>query len=356
MRIALHNCEFLFEDQSKNFHGYNYAFYNSYVDYIFVPSYLKALYLKIRMLRKGIKSKKFIIGLRRLNKHVDLLICFAGMPYHPSAEPIIGFNGKKIYHTTDFSNKPIESNSSLMRANVDWVMGHARIDENSDFFRMYYKEFIGKVISVPFGYGKRFICKKSFESRVNKAIALGSIYPVKNNPFIKNNELDEFKKFFADEEWSHPLRRKIVENREMWEQWIDSQLPVYPECRNEDYEAVEVLNEYTMYINCESLDNFPPARTYEAMACGCIMVAADKEIYKDLGFIDGVNCILFKEGDYENLIDRIKYYMNNYDELYKMHLNTLELAKEYSHEKVADRLFCRLVDIMEESHERTNKE
>lgn len=61
--------------------------------------------------------------------------------------------------------------------------------------------------------------------------------------------------------------------------------------RDNSYDAVERMNEYKMFINDEGENNFPQARTYEGIACGCVMVAADSPIYYDWGFVPEVNYI-----------------------------------------------------------------
>lgn len=343
LRIGIHNYNFIFEEQEKNFHGYNYAFFCKYVDIVYVRTVKETIKLKYYLMKKGI-NKRVVIGCSKLNRGADVLVSFAGVPYYEQHRPLKDFKGLKIYHTLDFSNNPSLSNELFREAGVDYVMAHGEVDKYSPLFQELYKDYIGKVIVVPFGYGSRFICKKNFYDRNMKAVAVGSIYPVKNNPYIHGGEMDEFEKFFEEEKWSHPLRREIVENREQWQDCIESFLPIFPDCRNEAYDAVQTLNDYTMYINSESLDNFPPARTYEAMACGCVMIANDKPIYRDLGFVDGENCILFKSGDYEEMIKKIRYYMNHKEELYQLHNNTLMLAEKYSHERVAEGLYEQIIN------------
>ena len=244
----------------------------------------------------------------------------------------------------DYSDNTAKASSMYSQRGVDFLMAYSRADLNSPFFDKYFPNYHGKVISVPFGYGKRFKCEIPFEKRENKCIALGSVNPVRD-PLMAEESLKEYISYYATEEYSHPIRRAIVENLNMWQDCISSRLPVFPETKNPKYDAVKELNNYTMFINDASIDNFPPARTYEGIASGSVMVAEDLQIYRDLGFINGENCILFEHRDYDQMIQKIRYYMQNPEELMAIQKKSITLSKKFSHVNVAKELYDRIRDI-----------
>ena len=268
-------------------------------------------------------------------------MCFSGVPYKILYKPVSVFNGLKIYHLMDYVFYPDKAYRALKRNGVKYVMAYCDHYANDGFFRKFYEDYTSdKIITVPFGFGNRFNIITPFGERKNKAIALGAVNPVNDQ---RGGILLAYQEFHNNEPFTHILRRNIVLNRETWNDCIDDMLPTFPETKNPNYDPVKVLNQYTMFINDAGLMNFPPARTYEGIASGCVMVAEDLQIWKDLGFENGKNCILFEKGNYIEMIDKIKYYMSHFNELWEIQKNSIELAQNFTHEKIADRLY---IDIL----------
>ena len=340
MKIAILNPIFLLGDQDKNFNGYNYIFLKKYCEIIYCIDLRRISSYKKILKKIGLSHIKVTASVRKLNESADVLVSFCGMPYKLQYSIPKKFNGMKIVHIMDYVFGPQKTERALVSSGVEYIMGYCNHGNECEFFRKYYHYREEEIIKVPFGYGSRFGCQTPFEKRINKAIALGSVNPVKDEYYKKEvKALTEYAEFYSEEMFTHKLRRKVVENREQWKQQIDDELPTYPETKNFNYDAVVKLNEYKMFINDAGLMNFPPARTYEGIACGTVMVAEDLEVYKELGFVDGQNCILFSKGNYEEMIKKIQYYQENEDELFALHLRSLELSKKYSHEIIAENLY-----------------
>lgn len=347
IRIAIQNPIFIFQNQKRNFNGYNYLFFQEYVSVIYVTDYkryfkyklkLKELYKK-RLIKNNIK---IILNPFKLKKESEILINFSGrIDKFLKGLPRI-YEGLKVCHLMDYNFNPSKMNKKLEKSKVDYILGYCDHYKNSSFFRKYYPKFQNRIISVPFGYGERFEMKLSFDKRINKAIALGSVNPLND---INNSSLREYEEYFLGERFTHKLRRKIVENREIWNEWIDDLLPTFPETKNPNYLPEDILNNYKMFINDSGLLNFPPARTYEGIASGCVMIAENLEIYKELGFKDGYNCILFKKGNYDEMVKKIKFYMENPQILNEIQKNSLKLSKNFNHKKIAEQLYTNLIKI-----------
>lgn len=340
MKIAVQNPSCLFESQERNFNGYNFEFIRQYCDIIFVTGIRTSIRYRKKLKELGWK-KKVCLSVRSLNRQADVLVCFNGRSYLPFCRPPKGYRGLKIYHTMDYSDNIRASSQALQEEGVQYLMGYCRHDRYSPFFQRFFSAYRDRVIPVPFGYGARFVNRVPFENRINKCIALGSVNPV-NDPLMESSSLADYVAFYSEYEYSHPIRKAIVDHLEQWSDCFDSRLPVFPETKNNAYNAVEELNRYTMFINDESIDNFPPARTYEGIACGCVMVCTDSPIYADLGFRDGVNCIMFRKGDYSDMIQKIRHYMQAPSELEEIQRQSLILAESYSHSLVAKRLYSEI--------------
>lgn len=347
MKIAIHNPQFIFQDQTKNFNGYNFEFLKNHTDIIYLSKPWHIFKYKKRLKELGVDISKFdfVFGMSTLNQKADVLLSFNGVPYVKHFIPPKKFTGLKIWHTMDYVFKASESNKMLMENNVDYVMGYTRHDKYCPFFQKYYVDFKDKVIAVPFGYGERFVGNKSINERIQKCIALGSVNPV-NDPLCMPGILDDYVEFYKDEIWTHKFRRVLAENVDGLKDMMDSRLPTLDKTKNPNYNPVDELNNYQFFVNDEGLMDFPPARTYEGIACGCIMIASKNKIYEDLGFIDGENYIAFEKNNLESFKTKILEAINGKYDLENMQNKSLELAKKYTHKKIANDLYLRIKEVL----------
>lgn len=336
-KIIIYNPEVLFWGVAAGFHGYSIAFIEKYADYIYLKKGLKSqLRYRRQLWRMGIRRyipiKHSLINASAEDKLVGFVI--------PSEkdENLNAFKGKKYFHLMDYYLFVERNKKFLKRYNIDRVIGHTQMDVNCDFFKKYYYEYIGKVISLPFGYQERFKSITDFKERRNIAIGLGSINPT-DDPLLDEAVKKEFVEYYRGEEFMHPLRRYVQTHEEEFRGLVESHFPTPDKQKDFSYDAVEVLNSYKMFLNDAGLSNFPPARTYEGIACGCVMVAEYNKIYEEIGFIPDVNYIAFEKGNYEQLKQKIQYYQEHSDELLKMHEKSVELSKRYTHSRVADKLY-----------------
>lgn len=347
MKIAIQNPDFIFSDQNRNFNGFNFSFFKNNVEIIYVTKPIKiALYIfRMIQLKVNIFKYKYIFNVKNLNNEAGVLVSFNEPAYLNT--PPSDFKGLKIWHTMDYNICVIKANKVFEGANVNYLIGYNRHDLYCNYYARYYPKYINKVIALPFGSGNRFKNLISFENRNHKVIALGSVNPV-NDPLSKSGTLKEFVKFYGDQIWTHTFRQTIRENLNNLKDIVDSKLPIPPSTKNPSYNPVDELNKYTMFINDEGITNFPPARTYEGIACGCVMVASKNSIYEDLGFVDGINYIAFEKNDLEDFRKKVEYYMTHPDKLKELQKNSLQLAKKYTHKKVAARLYQDIKKIYKE--------
>lgn len=336
-RILIYEPEVLFWGVAAGFHGYATTFINNYADCIYIKKGLKkALKYRRQLWKIGIKRYiPFIHTLKDTDKKYDALIGFV-VPAEQDDE-LFHFKSKKYFHLMDYYLFVSRNQKFLERYKIDYVIGHTQMDRNCDFFKRYYPQYIGKTLSLPFGYQNRFICMKPFENRKNIAIGLGSINPT-NDPLLDEDSKKEFLEYYSENDFMHPLRRYIQTHEKEYADVIEARFPSPDKQKDFSYDSVEVLNDYKMFINDAGLSNFPPARTYEGIACGCVMVAEESDIYKELGFVSGENYIGFERGNYNQMREKILYYIQHEDELEKIHEKSLKLSKKFSHDEVAHRL------------------
>lgn len=342
-KIIIYEPEVLFWGIAAGFHGYAIEFINQYADCIYLKKGLKRM-LKYRLQLWKMGIKRFIPFVHKLgenNSENSVLVGFT-IPAEDDDE-IQKFKGSKYFHLMDYYLFVNRNLDFLTKHSIDYVIGHTEMGKNCKMFRKFYYEYINRNISIPFGYQKRFICVKPFENRQNIAIGLGSINPV-DDPRLSCDDKKEFVEYYSNERFMHPLRRYIQTHKDIFANEIESRFPSPEKQKDFSYDAVDVLNSYTMFINDAGLSNFPPARTYEGIACGCVMVAENNNIYNDLGFIPDENYIAFEKGNYIDMKNKINYYRNNLEKMKIIQRNSLKLSKKFSHLEVAKSLYMQILE------------
>lgn len=346
MTLAVHNVMF---SGASGVNGWIIDFLKLYKPALYVSNihYLPRLFHFFYRFRLNPFEYSIIFSAKRLRSTADALLCFNGLPYLESNTPVKSFGGLKIYHLMDFTFSPARSNTALVENGADFVFGYGRHDVHSDFFRMKYQNYNGKVIPVPFGFAPRFQELVPFRERENKVISLGSV-----NSFIDSvhavEGLDEVNGFFLarGEKFMHKFRRMLVENEGNLASVMDSKLPHFPHVKDFGYDIVQTLNQYTMFVNCESLLYFPSAKTFEGPAAGSVLVCSEHPCFRDLGFEGGLNCVKHKEFDIQDFKEKAEYYGRNLEELEKIQKNGTRFVREnYSYEKVAKHVYSAIQRI-----------
>src|SRR3989338_1324955 len=336
MKLAVHNVMF---SGASGVNGWIIDFLKLYKPVLYVsrPQYLPRLVHFFYRFRLNPLEYTIVFSAKQLSSVADVLVCFNGLPHLESNKPVKEFQGLKIYHVMDFTFFPSLSNKTLEEGGVDYVFGYARHDRYSDFFQKYYPGYGGKVISVPFGFAPRFKELIPFGQRKNKVIALGSVNSFVD-PVHEVEGFQELNEFFLKrgEKFMHKFRRMLVEREASLVNVMDSKLPHFPQVKDFGYDIVQVLNEYRMFVNCESLLYFPSAKTFEGPASGSVLVCSEHPCFSDLGFEDGVNCIKHKEFDMQDFRDKAEYYKNNPEQLEEIQKNGTRFVREnYNYKKVA---------------------
>ncbi len=353
MKIAIYDPGVLLWGVATSFHGYAVEFLIQYADYIYVKlnspgAFIRMYHYKQKMKELGIgRQVKFVHSMQELNRKSDVLVGFS-IPPAAAAADVRKFSGKKFFHLMDYYLFPKENNDFLEKSRVDYVMGHCQMDTHSKLFQKYYPQYVGRTLSVPFGYGERFVCTVPFEERIMKAVGLGSINPM-HDPLIPDEATVAIRLFFPEVGYMHPTRKYLQDHAEEYVDCIDALFPTPEKQKDFSYDAVQMLNSYAMFINDAGISNFPPARTYEGIAAGSVMVAADNPIYSELGFEPGVNYIAFEEGNYKDLGDKVRYYIAHPEELHEIQKRSLNLAEQYPHKKVAKMMYQLIEERIKES-------
>lgn len=254
----------------------------------------------------GLSSKKIITS-KKISRN-DFLIHFWFNDNY-NFKLISNIKCKKIFHLMDYWLNSKYKREILNQLDVQLIISYASSDKYDQFFKITYSNYIGKVINLPFGFSERFL-QNSKAKIINKnCLLLGSVNPIIEIDFfdLKNKEFYEYA-LLNDLIWFHPMRRSLSLQNQL--DFCKSHLPKFPQIKNFNYNLVNEFLSYNFFYCCESILNFPAAKIFEGMACGCIPIIPKISIYTDLGFNDMQNCIFFEKNNVETLIKKIRELQN----------------------------------------------
>lgn len=265
------------------------------------------------------------------------------------------FDGMKIFHVMDHQNLAYECNEFLESSGVDYVMGYNRHDLHSPFFQMMYPRYIGKVIDVPFGFDDTWAVHKSFHERTDKCLGAGTIESLEWVRKSYSHRVRDYLDYYsADYHSMHELRYLVNRERKKLGNIIDCKFNDVSKSINTNEskkhysffveDVVGLFNNYKMFLNDESLLNFPPIRTYEGIAAGCVMVCHKDDSYTDYGFRDGETCIMFEKYNLDEMEEKIIYYLYQAPEkLEAIQERSVNYVREnFNHAVIADMMYSKI--------------
>jgi hypothetical protein len=354
VKIAIQNIHHLFAKGDVTINNYINNMVNSgHIKYLyfddknFRDSYGSLTYKKINHLltlsSEGeieLDKTEIIFSPKVLQEKCDVLLNFNVTKKSEFTPGIKYFEGLKIFHLMDyFWVEPASAkNERLKEYRIDYVMSYSSSDKHCPFFQHFFPGYIGKVIPVPFGYHQRFENIDQFSNRIPKCIALGSVNPL-NRIDAPPDYWREPASFYPDDAWMHKFRRILVKEKDNLKSIMDSTLAEFPKTREWNYDIVKKFNEYQMFTSCESIFYFPPAKTFEGPASGCVLVCSNHPCFTDYGFVDGINCIKHNQFDIQNFREKILYYQTHQEDLEQIQQRgTTFVRNRYSHQMIGQKL------------------
>jgi len=269
------------------------------------------------------------------------------------------FTGMKVFHVMDHQYLASTCNEMLETSGVDYVMGYARHDIHSSFFRHMYPKYDRRVIDIPFGFDDEWTVRNQYQARLNRCLGTGTIEPFESENIKRNRDkLTDYLKHFG---WKyhcmHELRYLVNEAQRELRDIMDCRFHTKNK-KDANYvpDVVGLFNEYKLFVNDESLLNFPPIRTYEGIAAGCVMVCNKNGCYEEIGFKDKINCIMFKKYDLHDMAEKTRYYLfEKPEELEAIQKRAVEFVRaRFNHSKVADLMHSKLSSAFGEMQREVN--
>jgi hypothetical protein len=353
MRLAIHDPAIEPHNRANIWHGCMFDLIRQFKPVLFLRGWRRFVTQGAR-LRNDLRAAgldpgeiEFAFTTSELNRKADVLLCFRQDASQPRHRPPRNFRGMKIWHTMEGNYHPTASNAALVEGGVTYLMANGRQDKYCPFYRQSYPAFVGRVIPVPFGFADRFQNTRPFAERTRKVIGFGAINLVDPSDGTDSRDprypLYEWVQFFRGERFTQSWRRRLVEHAAQLTDVLDCHFPVYPAQSGFNVDAVTALNGHALFANDESIAPFAPGRTFEGTACGAAMISSDHECFKDLGFVDGVNCIMHRRLDVEDFREKARHYIQRPAELQAIAAAGCAMVREkYSHATIARNLHAEI--------------
>lgn len=359
LKVALNNPHFLTD---LRFHGYVRELVScGLIKYIYfappkvqgVAHFFKRAFANREGFLRELSNSgvEFLFSVEELNRKADVLLDFSLMTRrldHSVPEILRKFSGLKFFHIGDYFwyHRATEKSLALSRAGVDYLLGYARHDEHCEYFRYAFPQYQKRVWGIPFGFSDRFKMVTPLAQRARKVVAVGSIVHLRPVEQDVDNYIEPAN-YYPDASWMHPFRRQLLLNRDRLCDVMVSKLPVFPDQRDSTTDLVAEFNSHLGYVTCESIYNFPSAKTFEGMACGSALFCADSPCNHELGLVHGKNCVMFKERDISSFEAMARVYLQEREELEAIAMT----GRSYVNSRFSHRAIAQLIgSIVELTH------
>lgn len=223
-----------------------------------------------------------------------------------------------IFHLSHYFVSTKEKAGNIKKLNNAWLAGDSDIT-NIPYFNEYFPWYEKEFLVLPFAVSPRFSVKKSFSQRQLYCVATGSFHNLKlERPsekfadFIRSTQLTTY----------HPIRKEIFENASNLLGVIDCKISPYRHYVSDSkikrlishfsvaqkkyfsMDIVDVYNNYQFAVVGEEASGFLALGSFEAMACGSILIAAP-QFYIGLGMELGKHYV-GHDGSVDGIISAMK--------------------------------------------------
>lgn len=192
-----------------------------------------------------------------------------------------------IFHLSHYFISTAEKSKNLKRVKNAWLAGDSDISTNP-YFRRFFAWYDRPFVALPFAVAPRFQVRRPFRERESLCVATGTFHNLHEE--IPAEKYRDFIDFFHFSTY-HPVRKLIHDHVATLGKWIDSKISLYrgkaeggglkrlvrhfsvSQTAYFNIDIVELYNRYRYAIVGEEASGFPALGAFEAMACGCVLIA-----------------------------------------------------------------------------------
>ena len=258
----------------------------------------------------------------------------------------------KIVHMSHYAYNIKNGSLALKESSIDLFLYESDLNKIK-FYRDYFPWFNGKCHILPFVPSERFQNLKPYKNRQNICLASGTIAEVNEIEFLsffRDKYLQPFRKVLYDKQSSiknylysiiDPISNEVY-SPNLFEVVmydiksiliiIKKKLGVKVSHKSHDrsyykLNIVDLFNDYKFTIIPEEIIETPAISFVESMSCGNLYFGVLSHYYEDIGLISGVHYVSY-DGSLEDLIIKIKYYQENFEEAEEIAKTGLNFVKE----------------------------
>ena len=280
---------------------------------------------------------KVYFSIKSLETNKDVLFDFAKSivdGQRAAASAFLEYNGLKLLHLTHYFQDPKLLQEKLSNQRNLMLCAEANLTK-SIFFQKYFPD-CPSVYILPFVAKEKFRIALPNPDKVKKCLAIGSIGRLKSQavmdfyPFVDAIQpmraiiLRESKRspeIFTcrikgpntDPGSDHFLRRftscfNLKRLKDLF--WTASEKKGN-EFQYFNFNLIDDFSGHTMFIAPEEITGLPSINFVEGMSQGCLYLGASESIYQDYGMVAGFHYVSYKELDFKDLEQTVKYLMKN---------------------------------------------
>lgn len=276
--------------------------------------------------------------------HEDYLFFFSSDFLQKVPHPydgVLTFKAHKLIHFSHYFFRTRELYMHIMDRKDITLIAENNLFKNSSYFQHYFPKWEKSVYLLPFCVNQRFKNNINFIERENRCLAVGSfmtmvkaehnscmldyyesdtIHPIRKEIYVERENLIkeiECKISYVNEFWnlktvSEKGRfRRIQELKNLYFKKIKNN---WGKSGHFKTDIVKAYNSYKMVFSSDDSGDLPSISFFEAMLCGCACFAIPGKKFRDLGLIEDVHYLSF-DGTLSSLLDRIKFYQKNQNEM-----------------------------------------
>ena len=241
----------------------------------------------------------------------------------------------KVINLSHFMIRTSEKGRNAQRIKNAIYVSEANLSQNP-FFEQYFGKQ-QKVIALPFLVAERFKCLTPFADRLDKCAVTGSFHDLTRE--TPHKYYQDFIDFYKIDTY-HPARKMLYANKENLAQDFDCKVSPYRENQNNifkrldlaqkkyfSFDIVDFYNQHKYALVGEEIHGLSAVGAFEAMACGCVLIAQKGSFYNGLDLEAGVHYV-----EHDGSLKSIRETMNWLRAYPEKSVEISENAKKYVQE------------------------
>jgi hypothetical protein len=228
-----------------------------------------------------------------------------------------------VFHLSHYFVLTKEKSENIKTLDNAWLAGDSDI-RDIDYFKHFFSWYKKEFLVLPFAVSPRFCLKKKYSERQNRCVATGSFHDL-----TQEQPPEKYVDYLCATQSTtyHPIRKEIYDQAASVKSLVESKISPYRKYGQSSklkrlighflvaqkkyfsIDIVDLYNDYRFAVVGEELSGFPALGAFEAMACGCTLIA-DKKYYKGLGLAQNEHYINY-EGTLNSLLMTITTQQTN---------------------------------------------